>query len=125
MSKEIGIELLRDLADRKNRETADDMFVRLGELQSELSVYTRIESELGIDLYTLFKALKDGIYYVLCEGYGSYCIPTLDVRNKCLVKHNVDFDCGIESHWDKSFPLKDYGKTWALTKEELGERKWN
>jgi len=96
-------------------------------LAQKLGALEDTEEKLGIDADIVFKALENGIYYVLCEGYGGYCIPTLDVRGKCLVKHNVDFDCGIESHWDKYFPLEEHGKTWALTKEELeklGVKKW-
>ena len=85
-----------------------------------------IEEELGIDLITLFKALKDGInvYYEdeeryqfhnnlrleyhktlgwgLVDIYGSIC------RNDMPMKLEMEF-----------YELKDYGKTWALTKEEL------
>ena len=85
-----------------------------------------IEEELGIDLITLFKALKDGInvYYEneeryqfhnnlrleyhktlgwgLVDIYGSIC------RNDMPMKLDMEF-----------YELKEYGKTWALTKEEL------
>ncbi len=85
-----------------------------------------IEEELGINLITLFKALKDGInvYYEdeeryqfhnnlrleyhktlgwgLVDIYGSIC------RNNMPMKLEMEF-----------YELKSYGKTWALTKEEL------
>lgn len=85
-----------------------------------------IEEELGIDLTTLFMALKYGIYvyyedeeryqfhnnlrleyhktlgWGLVDIYGSIC------RNDMPMKLEMEF-----------YELKDYGKTWALTKEEL------
>ena len=92
----------------------------------KLGALENIEEELGIDLITLFKALKDGInvYYEdeeryqfhnnlrleyhktlgwgLVDIYGSIC------RNDMPMKLEMEF-----------YELKDYGKTWALTKEEL------
>ena len=91
-----------------------------------LEEYRKIEEELGMDLITLFKALKDGInvYYEdieryqfhnnlrleyhktlgwgLVDIYGSIC------RNNMPMKLEMEF-----------YELKDYGKIWALTKEEL------
>ena len=92
----------------------------------QLEEYRKIEEELGMDLITLFKALKDGInvYYEdieryqfhnnlrleyhktlgwgLVDIYGSIC------RNNMPMKLEMEF-----------YELKDYGKIWALTKEEL------
>ena len=92
----------------------------------QLEEYRKIGEELGIDLITLFKALKDGIYvyyedeeryqfhndlrieykknlgWGLVYIYGSYC------RNDMTMKLDMEF-----------YELKDYQKTWALTKEEL------
>ena len=91
-----------------------------------LKEYRKIEEDLGMDLITLFKALKDGInvYYEdieryqfhnnlrleyhktlgwgLVDIYGSIC------RNNMPMKLEMEF-----------YELKDYGKIWALTKEEL------
>ena len=92
----------------------------------EHKILKNIEKELEIDLITLFKALKDGInvYYEneeryqfhnnlrleyhktlgwgLVDIYGSIC------RNDMPMKLDMEF-----------YELKEYGKTWALTKEEL------
>jgi hypothetical protein len=78
-----------------------------------------IEEELGIDLFTFFKAMEKDIwikwnnkimfvryddkYPVFCEG-----ILFCTVRNVCGKDH--------ESY---CLSIDDYGKTWALTKEEL------
>lgn len=71
-----------------------------------------IEAELGIDLITLFKALKNGAWTKL-HNEISKC-------DECEYKM---FDIYIYFHWNYGrhlvFFLSDYGKTWALTKEEL------
>ena len=76
-----------------------------------------IEEELGIDLITLFKALKYGFYF--------------KYKNKIISSNNYLFQItvNIKDNWIfdivdyylslLSIKLKDYGKTWALTKEEL------
>ena len=79
---------------------------KLGQLED-------IEEELGIDLITLFKALKYPIYVKekdetwwcsnrLYFGLGQAFIVIIGLDDKDII-----------------LPLKDYGKTWALTKEEL------
>lgn len=76
---------------------------KLGQLED-------IEEELGVDLITLWKAINTRIF----------------VRTDCDY-HFVGFDCLEQDskgdwYWDTvdgNFYLKDYGKTWALTKEEL------
>jgi hypothetical protein len=82
---------------------------------NELIEYKNIEEELGIDLITLFKALKNGIYIYanggkyVDEGDCSFLsnINTINYSNKSFISFK----------WKYYF--KDYGKTWALTKEEL------
>lgn len=71
-----------------------------------------IEEELGIDLITLFKALKNGCY--------------VKTKNGIFLKTNTDIRIRPHSNqWQLYFFsysrvfTKDYGKTWALTKEEL------
>ena len=76
-----------------------------------------IEEELGIDLIILFKALKYGFYF--------------KYKNKIISSNNYLFQItvNIKGNWIfdivdyylslLSIKLKDYGKTWALTKEEL------
>ena len=72
-----------------------------------------IEEELGIDLITLFKALKNGITYRTPLGNNfAYTILTndrlsIEYKWKCLRKGT------------QKFYFKDYGKTWAVTTEEL------
>lgn len=75
--------------------------------------YKEAEKELGINILTLIRALKEGIYLKYPDGSVSD-------------KKHITFDEGL--HYCNSnlgfaifvnFYLKDYGKTWALTKEEL------
>lgn len=80
---------------------------KLGQLED-------IEEELGIDLFILFKANNDGVYY---KKNLKHYNAELDFKHKCirLSKHyeaEDDFEC----HY---VMFKGYGKTWALTKEEL------
>lgn len=77
----------------------------------KLKQLENIEEELGIDLITLFKALKNGI---IMDDVEYYTFLTYDE-----VTNSYCFKCG---GWGKYF-LKDYGKTWALSKEELEEYK--
>lgn len=69
-----------------------------------------IEEELGIDLLTLFKALKNGIIF-----YGT--IPVIVDGNQ--IKIDIE---NKQIRWNdlKGFAnISDYGRTWVLTKEEL------
>ena len=76
---------------------------KLGQLED-------IEEELGIDLITLFKALKDGIY-VNGEKEHVLLFYDMDFFNK--TSFQLHASNGI------NYYFKDYGKTWTLTKEEL------
>ena len=80
------------------------------EYNNELWQYVKeredIEEELGISLVTLIKALKEGFV----DSLGEYH----HFSNLYFSDEEI-FD-GYEK---ASFNLKDYGKTWVLTKEEL------
>lgn len=93
------------------------------EQDKQLKAYKSIEKKLGIELTILFKALKNGIYRKGVNVYGEYnknfvtiqhvqCI--LDIERKVLYEPS-------SINLTPTFPvkLKDYGKTWALTREEL------
>ena len=82
--------------------------------------YKNIEDELGIDLVTLFKALKQGHIWVkdteLKEQIQSCCNYQLGMTgNECYFY--CQYGC-CDTSYD-FYKIKDYGKTWALTKEEL------
>ena len=101
---------------------------KLGQLED-------IEDKLGIDLVTLFKALKNGIYEKiqpnkknrnpeprfwsyedLSLGYQFYSNEYEAIANDWTIYEGYDFVLIVSG---ESLRLKDYGKTWALTKEEL------
>lgn len=84
-----------------------------------LGWYEDTEEELGIDLITLFKVLKNGFYTIFYSGknYSSSCYYTIDLEFKCIWVNDYD------AHFSLDF--KDYGKTWALTREELENDKRN
>ena len=68
-----------------------------------------IEDELGIDLVTLFKALRDGAWFKIGNRFYT------DRPN--LIRDARQFTLQVPYHGFVN--VKDYGKTWALTKEEL------
>lgn len=82
-----------------------DALNKLGQLED-------IEDELGVDLVTLFTALKDGGVYVKNE-------LTEDTEIKMRSFQICGDDNGITIWSQIKLNAKDYGKTWALTKEEL------
>ena len=74
-----------------------------------------IEDELGIDLVTLFKALKNGIHAADGDTWDGNELAVY-FKKKCL--YSEWYSLEGYSHIE-CFYFKDYGKTWALTKEEL------
>ena len=76
-----------------------------------------IEEELGVDLITLFKAVKNDFYF----KYKDKIISSNDYS--FLTRANIRGDWVLDIISDNlsllTIKLKDYGKTWALTKEKL------
>ena len=94
----------------------------LQELVDKLSQLEDIEEELGIDLVTLFKALKSKeVIYKRKRG-----IVHRETTLETYVILGLAFDDEYYGLWvydkfgdEMLLYVKDYGKTWALTKEEL------
>lgn len=96
---------------------------KLGQLED-------IEDELKIDLITLFKALKDG-FYIKYNDKIVHIFPdkhiTINFWYKTInvfIPPKFFIDCkkganNLSETIDEEYWFKDYGKTWALTKEEL------
>ena len=84
-----------------------DIYCKLEQLEN-------IEEELGVDLITLFKALRDGVF-VVDDGfiYEDY-IKRIDYWQGywTFISNNEDIEVCLE----------DYGVTWALTSEELEKK---
>lgn len=81
-------------------------------ITNKLGKLEDIEEELGIPLEVLFKALKDGIWTNEYEKRDGRKIWLRNYDNKLILEVSNRF-C-----FDVYYP-EDYGKTWALTKEEL------
>lgn len=104
----------------------------------KLCLLEDIEEELGIDFITLFKALKQG--YIFRKIYLSE--KDLGTENFEIIKQDIDllnFEEGHKSNavlhcaclgkteeqgnYKQCYQylnyINDYGKTWALTREEL------
>lgn len=83
-----------------------------------------IEEELGIDLISLFKALKDGIWTNQEQWYGDEKQGKIRFFQVRLLLEENAIGCIYNSMWKgeeviRTLYFKDYGKTWALTKEKL------
>lgn len=83
-------------------------------IRNKLGQLEDIEDELGIDLITLFKALKNGIY-IKNQSQTKYPLALLRTHYSNNTTRYYVFDDGKEIE----IKLNKYGKTWALTKEEL------
>lgn len=85
---------------------------------NKLGALEDIEEELGIDLVTLFKALKEGVF-LFDKPKSKY--PT-KVTLKIGRTGSWLCDEGSEYYCD-TYDLNKYGLQWALTKEELEDKR--
>lgn len=101
--------------DKGDAKVVEELLNKLGQLED-------IEDELGIELSILFKALENGIWCKCClfdDAKISYRKPDfISLKNKCLVQECDDGSLHSSTYFIYYYS-KDYGKTWALTKEEL------
>jgi len=99
-------------------------FVDIVRMINKLTLLEDLEEELGIDLITLYKAkIADTIY----TKWNDKIIELNGITE--LEKYSIDDDGrSCRKYWafmyydtfnENYCLLKDYGKTWALTKEEL------
>ena len=123
-------DVVKDCVDRENI-----VLTKLKHLEN-------VEDILEIDLITLFRALEEGFYYKNKEGHIFYSGNQFIMVGKRFVKtkpcyqvKNITLDScyygDVEQftevkdahYWSwathDQVDLKDYGKTWALTREEL------
>ena len=93
----------------------------LDKATEKLHKILEIEEEIGIDLITLFKALKYGVSYYTSQNqlthdyvwlYDNYV--SASVRDKLSYSLLTCFQKQILS-------FEDYGKTWSLDRKELEE----
>ena len=93
-------------------------------IYKKLKILEDIEEELGIDLITLFKALIYGIWTNQEQWYGDEKQGKIRFFQVRLLLEKNAIGCIYNSMWKgeeviRTLYFKDYGKTWALTKEEL------
>lgn len=118
-------EKIKEIRDNFNAE-----YAKLADLED-------VEDELGIDLKVLFKALKNGIW-----SKGGYYSDVLEKEPHFVERPEIGL-CSYYDEVDENYNtilsdrdvmciytydyeimvrqtrLKDYGKTWALTREDL------
>ena len=91
------------------RETKENYY----DLVHKLGVLEDLEEELGIDLIILFKALKQK--YVFHEENLKIELLGLHIKSDELYLYGFVEDTMHAVY----LRLKDYGKTWTMTKEEF------
>lgn len=98
---------------KSNHYTASQYYV---DLWNKVKSIEDIEEELGIDLITLFKASKNGIFVEEQNTNKKEIVfeeITLDLNNKLLLFRQPRKEIG------KGRNISQYGKTWALKRKEL------
>ena len=94
-------------------------FTQMGYGDRTWEDYHKIEEELGIDLITLFRALKNGFYVYK----DNHVVEIKSHKGNCgVMSFYASYDSIIaEDVFEQQYIylLKDYGKTWALTEKEL------
>lgn len=102
---------------------------RFKNILETIKEYKNIEEELDIDSITLFKALKDGVYVISYDEGMVFEEPMLGFNQERGTNlYILDGVCHMppdELCKSSNYYLKDYGKTWALTREELIDEKEN
>ena len=114
-----------------NLEQVDYIEIKDKKLAEEkLCLLEDIEDELGIDLLTLFKALNKG-FYIKYNNKIVHIHPDKHITINfwyntinVFIPPKFFIDCKkgtdyLSEEIDEEYWFKDYGKTWALTKEEL------
>ena len=93
---------------------------RFKNILETIKQYKSIEKDLGIDLITFFKIFEGQDVYIklnngeIIEGFS----PFIE-ENLCGIYFTVDgkYTNTIADYGSYYVNLKDYGKTWALTRE--------
>lgn len=100
------------IKDKAIRDNFNAEYAKLADLED-------IEEELGIELITLFKALKNGVYYFDEQGQLIRDYVSL-VNNYIGVGTPEKISFSFLTYSTRQMLLfRDYGKTYALTKDEL------
>lgn len=87
--------------------------LKLGQLED-------IEQELGIDLTTLLKALKNGFYAITDKEHNTIgFIKGGELYSRLCFDTKKIYTIGS----NENYYFKNYGRTWALTRQELENEK--
>lgn len=86
------------------------------ELENKLGQLEDIEEELGIELIAFFKYLSAKEVFFINDFNEVQRAVVRSIDKKGLIVFEEAFSWG---ECDFTLYFKDYGKTWALTKEEL------
>ena len=95
----------------RNNKNIDECIKKLGQLED-------IEEELGIDLITFFKALKNGVYY-FTQGNQLTKDKVMVNNTNISVEYGKTSFCFVTYFEFELLYFKDYGKTWSLDKKDL------
>ena len=121
-----AIELLKKLKQNNiDDQMVEDMLLDIIEEElKEHRLLKNIEEELGIDLITLFKALRNGIWTSQEQCYGDEKQGKIRFFQVRLLLEENAIGCIYNSMWKgeeviRTLYLKDYNKTWALDKQTL------
>ena len=91
------------------------------EAHEKLHQILNIEEELGIDLTILFNALKNGVYYFDEQGQLVYSHVWL-TDNRVTAGVHDKLAYSFKTPYHETLLFEDYGKTWALSEEELPKK---
>ena len=92
------------------------IFFKMNECVQKLGQLEDIEEELGIDLITFFKYLSaKEVFFINDFNKIQRAVVRSIIKNGLIVFEKA-FSWG---ECDFTLYFNDYGKTWALTKEEL------
>ena len=115
-SKEAFKRIMEKYGETNTLEGTYDYFLVIKKDLEKLDQLEKIEEELGIDLITVFKALKNGIYHK-------------DENNIIEFDSDIEFDYGYYADestpkayyftGDEMYLFNEYGKKWSLDKKEL------
>lgn len=100
------------IKDKAIRDNFNAEYAKLADLED-------IEDELKVDLTILFKALKNGCFTKETFDYMGRKQTQIIFTEFTQLYYADDFDDYLIHIRTRDYYLKDYGKTWALTKEEL------
>lgn len=104
-----------------SRYTYNGNFINFEEAYNKLADLEDLEEKLGVSIIKVFEALENGAWvkskeWGLCKWNMPNIFNEYDGRNNPKSNPELQF---LKSGKYKYFKLKDYGKTWALTREEL------